>query len=92
VIRYRYTGEGARGFDRFAGTHGAAFEVGLFRSMLRIRRIEEEIERRYRQDQRRRRSMDRQVRCRRVLAALEKSDLPFPSHRTYGNYLPARGD
>ena len=51
TIRYPYTGEGLRGFDRFAGAHAPAFLVALYRSMLRIRRIEEEIERRYKDDE-----------------------------------------
>ena len=50
-IRYPYRGAGAQGFDVFLPSHQPAQLVGLYRSMLRIRRIEEEIERRYHQDQ-----------------------------------------
>ena len=50
-IRYPYTGEGVRGFERFAHAHTPDVLLELYRSMLRIRRIEEEIERRYRDDQ-----------------------------------------
>ena len=51
MIRYRYTGEGSAGFERYHAGHRPEFLCGLFFSMLRIRRIEEEIERRYHQDQ-----------------------------------------
>ena len=51
AIRYPYSGEGLRGFERHAAGRTPAQLVDLYRSMLRIRRIEEEIERRYHQDQ-----------------------------------------
>ena len=50
TIRYRYTVEGADGFERYHGAHAPDFLRGLYFSMLRIRRIEEEIERRYHQE------------------------------------------
>ena len=50
-IRYPYKGQGLEGFGRVTHSHSEDELVGWFRSMLRIRRIEEEIERRYHQDQ-----------------------------------------
>ena len=49
-IRYPYKGEGSQGFQRFRDTCSHNELVTLYLSMLRIRRIEEEIERRYHQD------------------------------------------
>jgi pyruvate dehydrogenase E1 component alpha subunit len=94
VIRYRYTGEGARGFERFAGQHRAEFERALFRSMLRIRRIEEEIERRYHQDQMKtpiHLVIGQEATSVGCCAALDISDLLYSSHRTHGNYLAKGG-
>ena len=42
-IRYPYKGEGSGGFERFKETCSQNKLVALYRSMLRIRRIEEEI-------------------------------------------------
>jgi len=50
MIRYQYEGQGVAGFAPLASTYSAAEQLAMFESMLRIRRIEEEIERRYNQD------------------------------------------
>src|SRR5437762_635830 len=95
TIRYPYRGEAARGFERFVGTHTAAFERGLFRSMLRIRRIEEEIERRYHQDQMKtpiHLVIGQEATSVGCCAALTPADLLYSSHRTHGNYLAKGGN
>ena len=48
---YSYAGRGAAGIDALASSRAPQDLTALFRSMLRIRRIEEEIERRYHEDQ-----------------------------------------
>src|SRR5918994_81851 len=51
MIRYTYQGDGVRGFEPLAAAHDPETMVARYRAMLRIRRIEEEIERRYHQDE-----------------------------------------
>ena len=95
TIRYTYAGEGRKGFDRFAGGHPAAFLESLYASMLRIRRIEEEIERRYHQDQMKtpiHLVIGQEATSVGCCAALESDDLLYSSHRTHGNYLAKGGD
>jgi TPP-dependent pyruvate/acetoin dehydrogenase alpha subunit len=95
MIRYRYEGEGSRGFDRFADAHAAGFLAELYRSMLRIRRIEEEIERRYRQDQMKtpiHLVIGQEATSVGACAAMRVGDLLYSSHRTHGNYLAKGGD
>ncbi len=94
-IRYPYKGEGAKGFDPFGGSHSADALVGLYRSMLRIRRIEEEIERRYHQDQMKtpiHLVIGQEAAAVGCCAALRASDLVYTSHRTHGAYLAKGGD
>jgi pyruvate dehydrogenase E1 component alpha subunit len=95
AIRYQYTGEGVRGFERFAGRHSADDLVRLYRSMLRIRRIEEEIERRYHEDQMKtpiHLVIGQEATSVGCCAALATSDLVYTSHRTHGHYLAKGGD
>jgi len=95
TIRYRYTGEGAAGFERYHGSHTPEFLRGLFFSMLRIRRIEEEIERRYHQDQMKtpiHLVIGQEATSVGACAALAQTDLLYSSHRTHGNYLAKGGD
>ena len=95
MTRYEYTGEGSRGFDRFADSHAAAFLVGLYRSMLRIRRIEEEIERRYPEDQMKtpiHLVIGQEATSVGCCAALLNTDFLYSSHRTHGAYLAKGGD
>ncbi len=94
-IRYPYKGEGSQGFDRFGGSHSAEALVGLYRSMLRIRRIEEEIERRYHQDHMKtpiHLVIGQEAAAVGCCAALRLSDLVYTSHRTHGAYLAKGGD
>jgi pyruvate dehydrogenase E1 component alpha subunit len=94
-LRYPYTGEGIHGFDRISETHEPQFLVGLFRAMLRIRRIEEEIERRYHEDQMKtpiHLVIGQEATSVGCCAALQKTDLLYSGHRTHGNYLAKGGD
>jgi pyruvate dehydrogenase E1 component alpha subunit len=95
AVRYEYAGEGVRGFHRFTGVHPNRFLVDLFSSMLRIRLIEEEIERRYHQDQMKtpiHLVIGQEATSVGCCAALRASDLLYSSHRTHGNYLGKGGD
>lgn len=67
----------------------------LFRDMLRIRLIEEEIERRYHQDQMKtpiHLVIGQEATSVGCCAALRREDLLYSSHRTHGNYLAKGGD
>lgn len=95
TIRYPYSGEGARGFERFARSHAKDQLLDLYRSMLRIRRIEEEIERRYHQDHMKtpiHLVIGQEATSVGCCAALRHTDLLYSSHRTHGNYLAKGGD
>jgi pyruvate dehydrogenase E1 component alpha subunit len=94
-IRHTYAGEGVRGFQRFAAPLGPEFLTGLYRSMLRIRRIEEEIERRYREDQMKtpiHLVIGQEAAAVGCAAAMRDVDLLYTSHRTHGGYLAKGGD
>ena len=94
-IRYPYKGEGAEGFHQYHALHSPEFLRGLYVSMLRIRRIEEEIERRYHQDQMKtpiHLVIGQEATSVGACAALEPADLLYSSHRTHGNYLAKGGD
>ena len=88
---HRYEGRGIQSL----GTHDHAFCVELFRRMLRIRRIEEEIERRYREDQMKtpiHLVIGQEATAVGCCAALRPTDLAYSSHRTHGVYLAKGGD
>ena len=94
-ILYPYHGEGLHGFERFAKVHAPEALVALYRSMLRIRRIEEEIERRYREDHMKtpiHLVIGQEATAVGCAAALRKTDLVYSSHRTHGAYLAKGGD
>ncbi|MGE0876215.1 MAG: thiamine pyrophosphate-dependent dehydrogenase E1 component subunit alpha [Burkholderiales bacterium] len=95
TIRYDYAGGG---FDawapRLAG-YDAAFLVELYRRMLRIREIELEIERRYRQDHMKtpiHLVIGQEATSVGCCAAMRVGDLAYSSHRTHGVYLAKGGD
>lgn len=95
MIRYPYDGEGARTFRRFAGRHDRSFLLGLFRAMLRIRIVEEEIERRYSEDQMKtpiHLVIGQEAAAVGCCAALALDDVVYSSHRTHGAYLAKGGD
>ncbi len=95
TIRYPYKGHGAAGFDRTSHSHSTEQLVAWYRTMLRIRRVEEEIERRYRQDHMKTPihlvigQEGTAVGC---CGALRETDLVYTSHRTHGAYLAKGGD
>lgn len=95
TIRYSYAGEGVRGFDRHARALSPQRLVELYRAMLRIRRIEEEIERRYHQDQMKtpiHLVIGQEATAVGCCAGLTHDDLLYSSHRTHGAYLAKGGD
>ena len=94
-IRYQYRGDGVGGFNAFAGAHAPDALVALYRSMLRIRRIEEEIERRYHEDQMKtpiHLAIGQEATAVGCASALRVTDLVYSSHRTHGPYLAKGGD
>jgi pyruvate dehydrogenase E1 component alpha subunit len=95
VIRYPYKGEGVGGFVRYGASRERRHLLALYRSMLRIRRIEEEIERRYHQDQMKtpiHLVIGQEAAAVGCCAPLAASDLVYSSHRTHGAYLAKGGD
>ena len=94
-VRYEYAGEGDQGLLRRLTGHSGAEAVELFRAMLRIRRIEEEIDGRYRDDQMAtpiHLVIGQEATSVGACAALRRSDLLYASHRTHGNYLAKGGN
>jgi pyruvate dehydrogenase E1 component alpha subunit len=95
VARYQYSGSG---FDKWRGTSGrydSRFLVKLLREMLRIRVVEEEIEKRYHEDQMKtpiHLVIGQEATSVGCCAALREEDLLYSSHRTHGNYLAKGGD
>jgi len=95
TIRYPYKGHGAEGLDRVSHSHSTEQLVAWYRAMLRIRRIEEEIERRYHQDQMKtpiHLVIGQEAAAVGCCAALRETDLVYTSHRTHGAYLAKGGD
>ncbi len=94
-MRYQYNGAG---FGKWAGAqdrYDKDFLVGLFRDMLRIRIIEEEIEKRYHEDQMKtpiHLVIGQEAASVGCCASLRTEDLLYSSHRTHGNYLAKGGD
>ena len=94
-IRYPYKGEGAAGFDRISHAHSSEELIGFYHAMLRIRRMEEEIERRYHQDQMKtpiHLVIGQEAAAVGCCTALQRRDLIYTSHRTHGAYLAKGGD
>src|SRR6266513_216500 len=92
---YGYTGEGLAGFARRGSAYAPDFLRELFRRMLRIRIIEEEIERRYHEDQMKtpiHLVIGQEATAVGGCAALTNDDLVYTSHRTHGAYLAKGGD
>ena len=95
TIRYSYQGEGIDGFNRFRAPHSSERLRALYQAMVRIRRIEEEIERRYHQDQMKtpiHLVIGQEAAAVGCAAALRDTDLVYASHRTHGAYLAKGGD
>lgn len=95
MIKYAYTGGGYKTWEARLAGHDKKFLVRLFREMLRIRLIEEEIERRYHEDQMKtpiHLVIGQEATSVGCCAALRREDLLYSSHRTHGNYLAKGGD
>src|SRR5687768_15795491 len=95
MVQYQYAGEGHAGFARRGSQYPPEFHLKLFRDMLRIRIIEEEIERRYSEDQMKtpiHLVIGQEATSVGCCAALTREDLLYSSHRTHGNYLAKGGD
>jgi pyruvate dehydrogenase E1 component alpha subunit len=95
MIRYDYKGDGVRGFAPCATAQTPAALSALYFSMLRIRRIEEEIEARYKQDLMKtpiHLVIGQEATSVGACAAMRQTDLLYSSHRTHGNYLAKGGD
>jgi pyruvate dehydrogenase E1 component alpha subunit len=95
AIRYAYAGEGMDGLRRLAAGRPAEDLRDLYRAMLRIRRIEEEIERRYHEDRMKtpiHLVIGQEATAVGCCAALTRADLVYSSHRTHGAYLAKGGD
>jgi TPP-dependent pyruvate/acetoin dehydrogenase alpha subunit len=94
-MRYQYAGESLDGIRARLDGYGRTRVVELFQSMLRIRRFEEEIERRYKEDQMAtpiHLVIGQEATSVGACAALGRQDLVYSSHRTHGNYLAKGGD
>ncbi|MDH5763069.1 MAG: thiamine pyrophosphate-dependent dehydrogenase E1 component subunit alpha [Nitrospinota bacterium] len=75
-------------------TYEADFLIGLYRSMLRIRMIQEAIESRYHEDEMKtpiHLVIGQEATSVGVCAALRTTDQVYSSHRTQGNYLAKGG-
>ncbi len=95
MIRYQYEGQGVAGFAPLASSYSTVQQRAMFESMLRIRRIEEEIERRYHQDHMKtpiHLVIGQEAAAVGACAAMRTSDLMYCSHRTHGVYLAKGGD
>ena len=94
-IRYQYTGTGFKDWAGRIDGYDRGFLLRLFRSMLRIRIVEEEIEKRYHEDQMKtpiHLVIGQEATSVGCCAALADADLLYSSHRTHGNYLAKGGD
>lgn len=95
MIKYEYIGPGFNAWTERVRLYEPAFLAELFRRMLRIRLIEEEIERCYRQDQMKtpiHLVIGQEATSVGCCAAMRATDLAYCSHRTHGVYLAKGGD
>ena len=95
MIKHKYSGEGTNFFLSLKYKHKKEFLLKLYKDMLRIRLIEEEIERRYCEDEMKtpiHLVIGQEASSVGVCASLNKDDLIYSSHRTHGNYLAKGGD
>ncbi|OQY48980.1 MAG: acetoin:2,6-dichlorophenolindophenol oxidoreductase subunit alpha [Candidatus Parabeggiatoa sp. nov. 2] len=93
MIRFHYQGQGYYNID--LSTYEQAFLHNLYYAMLRIRRIEEEIERRYCEDEMKtpiHLVIGQEATSVGSCAALKTDDRIYATHRTHGNYLAKGGD
>jgi pyruvate dehydrogenase E1 component alpha subunit len=94
MIRYGYSGSGYRDYRGRAGDYPRPFLLGLFRDMLRIRRIEEAVEADYHKDEMKtpiHLVIGQEACAVGAASALRREDLAFCGHRTHGVYLAKGG-
>lgn len=92
-MNYQYKGTGFS--NTVIDKYSDALLLELYGSMLRIRMIEEEIERRYHEDEMKtpiHLVIGQEAGSVGCCTALEKTDDIYCSHRTHGNYLAKGGD
>ena len=95
MIRYAYQGKGFEGWEDRLRSLSPALATALLRDMIRIRVIEEEIERRYHQDQMKtpiHLVIGQEATSVGFCSALTREDLLYSGHRTHGAYLAKGGD
>jgi TPP-dependent pyruvate/acetoin dehydrogenase alpha subunit len=95
MIRYPYQGTSFDGWQNKLTSYAPGFLLKLYRDMLRIRIIEEEVERRYFQDHMKtpiHLVIGQEATSVGACAAMTRADLLYASHRTHGNYLAKGGD
>lgn len=95
MIKYKYTGKGFSSHENGKKAYDKKFLLFLYREMLRMRLIEEEIERRYCEDEMKtpiHLVIGQEATSVGSCAALRKDDLIYSGHRTHGNYLAKGGD
>jgi acetoin:2,6-dichlorophenolindophenol oxidoreductase subunit alpha len=95
LIRYAYSGSGFSAYPDPIGLYGRERLQHFFRAMLRIRLIEEDIEKRYHLDQMKtpiHLVIGQEATTVGACAALRLDDLVYSSHRTHGVYLAKGGD
>lgn len=95
MIRNPFLGPGVEAWREKLSAYDPAFLRELFRRVLRIRLIEEEVERRYHQDQMKtpiHLVIGQEATAVGCCAAMNVSDLAYSSHRSHGVYLAKGGD
>jgi len=95
MILYKYKGVGFQKQKKENLSYKKDFLVSLYRSMVRIRMVELEIERRYHEDEMKtpiHLAIGQEATCVGSAAALKREDLVYCSHRTHGVYLAKGGD
>ena len=93
TIKNKFLGEDFDAYENSPLLNDKGLLVSLYFYMLRIRRVEEEIERRYCEDEMKtpiHLVIGQEASSVGVCAALNKDDLIYSSHRTHGNYLAHR--
>ena len=94
TIKNKYSGKGYQSRDNKNSGMSEELLVGLYRDMLRIRRIEEAIESRYHEDEMKspiHLVMGHEAVSSGSCLALKKDDLIYCGHRTHGHYLAKGG-
>ena len=94
AIKNKYKGNGFQSHENQNSSLSKEILVGLYRDMLRIRRIEEAIENRYHEDEMKspiHLVMGHEAISVGSCSTLKKDDLIYCGHRTHGHYLAKGG-